>query len=98
VSSALRRPLDAQYVEREEREWDLPAPVQHPLTDELEVGLPSGPTATSSPSSTARTGSGARKPTCSVMFQPRRLRTRSGPSVETIARKPSQTRSVTERD
>lgn len=29
----------------------------------------------------ARTGSCSRKSTCGVMFQPRRLRTRSGPSV-----------------
>jgi hypothetical protein len=52
-------------------------------------GLPAPSSATSSPSSRARTGSCARKPTCSVMSQPRRLRTRSGPSVETIARNPS---------
>ena len=35
------------------------------------------------------TGSCARKLARSVMSQPRRLRTRSDPSVETIARKPS---------
>jgi AAA ATPase domain len=53
------------------------------------LDLPSSSSATSSPSRTARTGNSARKPTCGVMSQPRRLRTRSGSSVETIARKPS---------
>jgi hypothetical protein len=52
-------------------------------------GFPSASSATSSPSRTARTGTSATNPTYGVMSQPRRLRTRSGPSVDTIARNPS---------
>ena len=52
-------------------------------------GEPSGPKAHSSPSSVAKIGSAVSSGTRLVMSQPRRLRTRNLPSVETRARNPS---------
>ena len=52
-------------------------------------GAPSGTNATSSPSRVDSSGMSPNSGTSSVMAQPRRLRTRRPPSVDTSARKPS---------